>query len=119
MFVVPFFVDSGSTTTVTLRLLNDTGRKVTVRGCDDSDCFTTCPSREVGPGLETETKLDPDELVQLFRLDLPGPDACLPLRVHDAYQQLGGGVGALPVDALARDVVPGHDRPPAAAAQTF
>jgi len=78
-------VDSGSKTMVTLRLDNNTGRTVTVRACADG----YCPSREIGPGDETETKLDADKLVQVFRLDLPGTDKCLPLRVHDAYQMFG------------------------------
>ncbi len=78
-------VDSGSKTMVTLRLDNNTGRTVTVRACADG----YCPSRKVGPGDETETKLDADKLVQVFRLDLPGMDKCLPLRVHDAYQLFG------------------------------
>jgi hypothetical protein len=78
-------VDSGPKTMVTLRLDNNTGHTVTVRACADG----YCPSREVGPGDETETKLDADKLVQVFRLDLPGTDKCLPLRVHDAYQLFG------------------------------
>ena len=78
-------VDSGSKTMVTLRLDNNTGRTVTVRACADG----YCPSREIGPGDATETKLDADKLVQVFRLDLPGTDKCLPLRVHDAYQMFG------------------------------
>jgi len=78
-------VDSGSKTMVTLRLDNNTGRTVTVRACADG----YCPSREIGPGDATETKLDADKLVQVFRLDLPGTDKCLPLRVHDAYQLFG------------------------------
>ena len=78
-------VDSGSKTMVTLRLDNNTGRTVTVRACADG----YCPSREIGPGDETETKLDADKLVQVFRLDLPGTDKCLPLRVHDAYRLFG------------------------------
>ena len=78
-------VDSGSKTMVTLRLDNNTGRTVTVRACADG----YCTSREIGPGDATETKLDADKLVQVFRLDLPGTDKCLPLRVHDAYQLFG------------------------------
>ena len=78
-------VDSGSKTMVTLRLDNNTGRTVTVRACADG----YCPSREIGPGDATETKLDADKLVQVFRLDLPGTDKCLPLRVHDAYRLFG------------------------------
>jgi hypothetical protein len=75
-------IDSGPKTTVTLRLENDTGRAVTVRACADG----LCPSREVGPGEETETEVDANTLVQVFRLEQPGPDECLPLRVHDGYQ---------------------------------
>jgi len=78
-------VDNGPKTMVTLRLDNNTGRTATVRACADG----YCPSREVGPGDETETKLDADKLVQVFRLDLPGTDKCLPLRVHDAYRLFG------------------------------
>ena len=32
--------------------------------------------------------------MQVFRLEWAGPDECLPLRVHDAYQRIGGS-GAL------------------------
>ncbi len=78
-------IDTGPKTTVTLRLHNNTGRTVTVRACADG----ICPSREVGPGEETETKVDANKLVQVFRLDQPGPDECLPLRVHDGYQAFG------------------------------
>ena len=119
VFVVPFFVDSGSTKTVTLRLLNDTQQKVTVRGCDDSDCFTTWLHRDVEPGLETDAEVDPDELVTLFRLNRPGPDTCLPVRVHDGYQQLGGGEGALAVRLSRATPCPGTTVLPRPAAQTF
>jgi hypothetical protein len=74
-------VDSTPSTSVTLRLHNNTGRTVTVRTCADG----MCPSRDVGPGDETETRIDADKLVQVFRLDQAGPDMCLPVRVHDAY----------------------------------
>ncbi|HSS79782.1 MAG TPA: hypothetical protein VLK24_01180 [Gaiellaceae bacterium] len=78
-------VDTGPATTVTVRLRNDTGRTITVRACSDG----LCPSHEVGPGERTESEVDAEKLVQVFRLEQPGPDACLPLRVHDAYQAFG------------------------------
>ena len=76
--------------TVTVRLVNDTGRSLTVRECEDADCGTSFLHRDIGPGLETETTLDSDTLVALFRLELRGPDTCLPVRVHDGYLQLHG-----------------------------
>jgi len=83
--LVSVLVDTGPKTTVTLRLDNNTGRTVTVRACAEG----TCPSREVGPGEETETKVDADKLVQVFRLEQSGPDRCLPLRVHDGFLAFG------------------------------
>ncbi|HLO34875.1 MAG TPA: hypothetical protein VK194_02280 [Candidatus Deferrimicrobium sp.] len=83
-------------TTVTLRLLNDTHQSVTVRGCDDPDCLSTWLHREVGAGLETDADVDSEDLVDLFEVERPGPDLCLPVRVHDGYLQLGGA-GALAV----------------------
>ena len=84
-------------TTVTLRLLNDTHRSLTVRGCNDQDCFSTWLHREVGAGLETDADVDSEDLVDLFEIERPGPDLCLPVRIHDGYLQLGGGAGALAV----------------------
>ena len=85
LVLVSVLVDSGPKTSVTLRLDNNTGRTVTVRACADG----ICPSREVGPGEETESEVDANKLVQVFRLEQPGPDECLPLRVHDGYQAFG------------------------------
>ena len=42
-----------------------------------------------GRAGRTETKVDANKLVQVFRLDQPGTDECLPLRVHDGYQAFG------------------------------
>lgn len=84
-------------TTVALRLVNDTHRSVQVRGCDDPDCFSPWLHREIGPGLETDADVDADDFVDLFKIEQPGPDLCLPVRVHDGYLQLGGGAGALAV----------------------
>ena len=78
-------VDNGPKTMALCDSTTTRGAAVTLRACADG----YCPSREVGPGDETETKLDADKLVQVFRLDLPGTDKCLPLRVHDAYQLFG------------------------------
>jgi hypothetical protein len=90
------FIDENRTT-VTLRLVNDTQRSVKVRGCDDQDCFAPWLHREVGPGLETDTDVDSDDFVELFKVEQPGPDLCLPVRVHDGYLQLNGGPGALAI----------------------
>ena len=90
LVLVSVLVDTGPKTTVTLQLRNDTGRAVGVRACHDPSCETGSASRELQPGDQTETSVDANQLVQVFRLQLPGPDDCLPLRVHDAYRQLGG-----------------------------
>jgi hypothetical protein len=83
-------VDSGPETTVTLRLANDTGRTVNVRSCgEDGSCSGDLSTRKLDPGDGLQLTVDANRLVQLYRLEQPGPDACLPLRVHDAYQ--GGG----------------------------
>ena len=90
VLVLPWVVHSDSTPSVTLRLVNDTEARVTVRGCDDSDCTTTWMHRELGPGLETDAQVPTDELLELFRVERPGSHECLPVRVHDGYQRLDG-----------------------------
>jgi hypothetical protein len=107
-----------SRTSVTLRLVNDTQHQITVRGCDDPDCFTTWLDREVGPGLETDAEVDSDTLVELFKLPRRGPDLCLPVRVHDGYQRLGGSSGALAVRLSEASECPGTTVLPAPAEQT-
>ena len=89
-FVLAAALGGETTKTVTLRLVNDTGRSVTVRGCDDPDCATTFMNRELGPGIRSEADVDADTLVQLFSFEQAGAKECLPLRVHDAYQRFGG-----------------------------
>lgn len=89
-FVLAVALGSDTTTTVTLRLVNDTGQAITVRGCDDPDCTTTFMDRRLEPGVQAEADVDADTLVQLFTFQRGGADECLPLRVHDAYHRLGG-----------------------------
>jgi hypothetical protein len=94
ILVAPWLTSSDSTPTVTLRLLNDTQGKVTVRGCDDAECTTSWMHRELEPGLEVDPEIDSDELIAMFRVERSGEDACLPVRVHDGYERLDGS-GAL------------------------
>lgn len=82
---------SDTGTTVTIRLENDTGQTIDVRGCDDPGCATSFMHRELAPGLSAEADVDPATLVQLFKLERAGADACLPLRVHDASVSLATG----------------------------
>ena len=81
----------GSTTgtTVTVRLLNDTGGRVSVRGCDTPGCGSNFSQRELAAGEAVTAEVDPDTLVQLFHVKRGGSDRCLPLRIHDAYQRYG------------------------------
>jgi hypothetical protein len=91
--LVAALVDTGPETTVTLRLTNDTGRSVTVRTCDGASCDMGS-TKHIDPGDLIDSKVDANLLVQVFRLEWTGRDECLPLRVHDAYQRIGGS-GAL------------------------
>lgn len=88
--LVSVLVDEDTGHTVTLRVANDTGRSVSVRACDDASCDTSFSHHDLDPGEVVVASVNADRLVQVFRLDRNGPDACLPLRVHDAVQ-LGGG----------------------------
>jgi hypothetical protein len=88
--VVSALVDDETGHTVTLRVANDTGHSVTVRACEDASCDTSFSHQELAPGEVALARVGANRLVQVFRLEGDGPDACLPLRVHDAFQ-LGGG----------------------------
>jgi hypothetical protein len=101
VFVLPYFFSSSSTT-VALRIVNDTGARVTVRGCDDLDCTATWMHAELGPGLSTERNLAVDDLVDVFRFERGGEDFCLPLRVHDAFVRHGSDTGVVLVGRLSR-----------------
>ena len=107
-----------SRTTVNLRLVNDTPHAVTVRGCNDSDCTSTWLHREVGAGLETDADVDVEDLVDVFKVEQPGPDLCLPVRVHDGYLRLGGVGGALAVRLSKATPCPGRTVLPTPTAQT-
>ena len=76
---------------VTLRLLNDTPERVTVRGCNDpDDCVSTWLHRDLDPGLTTESAVPTDEVIEPFRIKFPGRnEICLPVRVHDAVARYG------------------------------
>jgi hypothetical protein len=81
---------SSSGTYVTLRLVNDTGAPVKIRGCDDSDCVSFWTHADLDPGLATERDVPASDLIDAFTVKARGrPDACLPLRVHDAYELAG------------------------------
>jgi hypothetical protein len=83
-------VDTGPETAVTLRVVNDTGSTVTVRSCeDDASCSGDFSGRKLRAGEELQATIDANRLVQVYRLEQPGQDDCLPLRVHDAYQRGG------------------------------
>jgi hypothetical protein len=91
--LVAALVDTGPKHTVGLRLTNDTGRSVTLRTCHGTSCHQGS-TKHIDPGDLVEAEVDASLLVQVFRLEWSGPDECLPLRVHDAYQRIGGS-GAL------------------------
>jgi hypothetical protein len=95
--LVAALVDTGPATPVTVRLTNDTGSSVTLRRCDGTSCDTGS-TKHIHPGDRLDARVDANLLVQVFRLEWPGPDECLPLRVHDAYQRTGGS------DALAANL---------------
>jgi hypothetical protein len=106
LVIAPFF-DTGKRT-VTLRLVNDTPENVTVRGCDDSACASPWLRRDLEAGQETDTEVDRDQLVELFRVERAGREsACLAARVHDGYLQLDGKGGALAVRLSEATACPG------------
>ena len=118
VFSIPFIFESSSEPEVTLRLLNDTKQSATLRGCDDSDCFTTWLRRELDPGLATESSVPTDDLVELFKVKLAGGDEiCLPVRVHDAVQRFGD-TGALVARVSQASPCPGTTVLPQATVET-
>ena len=93
--VAAALVDDGPETTVTLRLVNDTGRTMTVRSCgDDPSCPGSLSSHQLDPGEGLDATVDASRLVQVYRVERAGPDDCLPLRIHDAYQRGGDSFAA-------------------------
>jgi hypothetical protein len=116
-FVLAAALGGETTKTVTLRLVNDTGQPIAVRGCDDPDCATSFMHRQVAPGARTETDVDADTLVQLFTFERGGASECLPLRVHDAYRRLNGD-GVLTAKLSQATPCPGTTVVPQPAAQT-
>jgi hypothetical protein len=118
VLALPWLSDS-SKKTVTLRLVNDTPQTVTVRGCFDAECDTSWLHRELQPGQETSTDVDPDDFVDLFRVERAGREpACLPARIHDGFQQLDRGQGTLAVRLSEATPCPGSTVLPAPAAES-
>lgn len=106
LFILPWFFES-DTKTVSLRLLNDTPQTVTVRGCFGRACEETWLDRDLEPGQETETDVAVEDFVDLFHVASAGrEDVCLPVRVHDGYQQLDGS-GTLAVRVSKATPCPG------------
>lgn len=101
LFMLPL-VFSSSSTGLTLRIRNDTGAKLTVRGCDDLDCASTWMHAELGSGLATERNVATDDLVDVFRFKRGGEDFCLQLRVHDAFVRYGSDQSVVLVGRLSR-----------------
>jgi hypothetical protein len=95
--VAPFFSDSTTTKTrVTLRLVNDAGSSVDVRGCDDLGCTRTWTQLVLAAGKSADRTVPADETLELFQLKRLGARSCLPLLVHEAYV----GAGADPTVTL-------------------
>ncbi len=88
IFIVPLFF-AGSTTEVTLRLVNDSSSRVEVRGCNDVNCTTTWTRADLEPGTTAERDVAADDSVQLFKVQRSGAETCLPLLVHRAYERAG------------------------------
>jgi hypothetical protein len=118
VLALPWLSDP-NTKTVTLRLLNDTPQTLTVRGCFDAECDTSWLHRELQPGQESSTDVDPDDLVDLFRVERSGREpACLPARIHDGYRQLNGGQGTLALRLSQATPCPGTTVLPRSAAES-
>jgi len=120
ILILPWFFDS-NTKSVTLRLVNDTPQTVTVVGCSDTNsrCDTSWLHRELEPGQESSASVDPDDLVDLFKIERSGHEtACLPARIHDGYRLLHGGQGTLAVRLSEATPCPGSTVLPARAAES-
>ncbi len=118
VFILPWFFES-DTKRVSLRLLNDTPQTVTVRGCFGRACEETWLDRDLEPGQQTETNVAVEDFVDLFRVASAGrEDVCLPVRVHDGYQQLDGSGGTLAVRVSKASPCPGTTVLPEPATET-
>jgi len=103
-----FALFSTTTTNVTLRLVNDTGSRAAVRGCDDSDCATFWTHADLDPGLSAERDVPVDDVVEYFEVKQSGRMLkCLPLRVHDAYERSGEEASVLVARLSAATPCPG------------
>jgi len=101
--VLVIALSGSSSTQTTLRLVNDTGQAVQVRGCDDSSCETTWMHANLDRGLSTERQVPVDDLVDVFQVELPGDRRdCLPVRVHDGYLRGGSDPSLVLVAKLSR-----------------
>ena len=109
---------STSTTDVTVRLVNDTGSRVTLRGCDDSGCTTFWAHADLDPGLSTERDVPVDDVVEYFEVERAGRTECLPLRIHDAYERSGEPASLLVARLSAATPCPGITVLPKVARET-
>jgi hypothetical protein len=117
--VVAVALFSTSTTVVTLRLVNDTHSRITVGGCDDSDCTTSWTHADLDPGLSTERDVPVDAVVEYFEVKQSGQTLkCLPLRVHDAYERSGEQASVLVAQLSAATQCPGITVLPKVARET-
>ena len=101
IFVLPIFFSS-SEATVTVRLVNDTHRELSVRGCDDMYCTSTWIHADLDAGRATEVDVAPRDFVDVFRITRGSEHVCLPLRVHDAYIRYGSNADVILVARLSR-----------------
>jgi hypothetical protein len=86
-------LSSSNETDVTIRLVNDTGVPVKVRGCNTPDCFSYWTHDNLDPGVQTEGDVPADDVVEMFKVKRLGRDEeCLPLLVHDAFVRAGSRV---------------------------
>jgi len=88
--------------------VNDTRSRVTVRGCDDSDCATIWTQADLDPGLNAERDVPVDDVVEYFEVKPSGgTPKCLPLLVHDAYERSGEQASVLVARLSAATPCPG------------